>query len=131
MSERYDVAADHGVNVFIYDWYWYDRRPFLEEALNAGYLGARNNDRVKFYLMWANHDAMTLWDRRNAHHSQVVWQGSQDRAQFERIGHRLIEHDFSPPLVRPDRWHAGLLHRRADRADAGPGGFEPTARALG
>jgi len=42
-------------NVFIFDWYWYDGMPFLEGCLNDGYLKARNNNRVKFYLMWANH----------------------------------------------------------------------------
>ena len=56
MEMEIAAAADHGVNVFIYDWYWYDGAPFLEGQLNDGYLKARNNDRVKFYLMWANHD---------------------------------------------------------------------------
>jgi len=46
-----NAAADHGVNVFIFDWYWFDEMPFLEGQLNNGYLRARNNSRVKFYLM--------------------------------------------------------------------------------
>ena len=41
-------ALRHGVNVFIYDWYWYDRRPFLEQCLNDGFLGAPNNEDLKF-----------------------------------------------------------------------------------
>ncbi len=32
MEMQINAAADHGVNVFIYDWYWYDRRPFLENC---------------------------------------------------------------------------------------------------
>ena len=36
MEMQIDAAADHGVNVFIYDWYWYDGRPFLEQCLNNG-----------------------------------------------------------------------------------------------
>lgn len=77
MEMEINAAGDHGVNVFIYDWYWYDRRPFLEESLNSGYLRARNNDRVKFYLMWANHDVTNIWDRRIAHlhNGNVIWQG--------------------------------------------------------
>ncbi|MGB4340977.1 MAG: glycoside hydrolase family 99-like domain-containing protein, partial [Dysgonamonadaceae bacterium] len=35
-----DVAIDHGVNVFVYDWYWFDGGPFLESALNDGFLKA-------------------------------------------------------------------------------------------
>ena len=29
MEMEIACAAKHGVNVFIYDWYWYDHRPFL------------------------------------------------------------------------------------------------------
>ena len=66
METEINAAADHGVNVFIYDWYWYDGRPFLENCLNDGFLKARNSGRMKFYLMWANHDAGMLWDKRNS-----------------------------------------------------------------
>jgi hypothetical protein len=98
MEMQIDAAADHGVNVFIYDWYWYDRRPFLEQCLNNGFLGARNNDRMKFYLMWANHDAQNLWDRRLAHEESVtIWLGTVDRAEFERVADRLIDRYFGHP----------------------------------
>ena len=30
MEQQIAAAVSHGVNVFIYDWYWYDHRPFLE-----------------------------------------------------------------------------------------------------
>ncbi|MDR1092714.1 MAG: hypothetical protein LBL66_01030 [Clostridiales bacterium] len=40
MEMQIGVAASHGVNTFIYDCYWYDRRPFLENCLNDGFLGA-------------------------------------------------------------------------------------------
>ena len=29
MEMQIREAKRHGVNVFIYDWYWYDNRPFL------------------------------------------------------------------------------------------------------
>ena len=47
MEMQIAAAADHGVNVFIYDWYWYDRMPFLEACLNDGFLKASNNNRMK------------------------------------------------------------------------------------
>lgn len=95
MQMQIDAAADHGVNVFIYDWYWYDRRPFLEQCLNDGFLKAANRSRMQFYLMWANHDAMALWDKRNSHdQSTVVWQGQVNRAEFERLAIRLIDKYF-------------------------------------
>ena len=33
-----DTALAHGVNTFIYDWYWYMDYPYLEGALNIGFL---------------------------------------------------------------------------------------------
>lgn len=98
MEQQIDAAADHGVNVLIYDWYWYDRRPFLENCLNDGFLRAGNNGRMKFYLMWANHDAEYLWDKRLAGSSNaVVWQGGVDRREFEVIADRVIEKYFNHP----------------------------------
>ena len=99
MEMEINAAADHGVNVFIFDWYWFDGMPFLEGQLNDGYLKARNNDRVKFYLMWANHDVNLTWDKRNAGkpNDALIWQGAVDREQFEKICHRVIEKYFSQP----------------------------------
>lgn len=49
------LAADHGVDVFLVDWYWYSGVKIMEEALERGLLKARNRDRIQFALMWANH----------------------------------------------------------------------------
>ncbi len=98
MEMQIEEAVNHGVNVFIYDWYWYDRRPFLENCLNDGFLKAKNNSKMKFYIMWANHDANHLWDKRLSDsecRSVPVWQGTVDRAEFERMAERLIDKYFS------------------------------------
>ena len=97
MEMEIEAAADHAVNVFIYDWYWYDRRPFLEDCLNDGYLKARNNGKVKFYLMWANHTVNNLWDKRISNLHNMIWDGALDRKEFEVIGGRWIERYFSHP----------------------------------
>ena len=98
MRMQIDAATDHGVNVFIYDWYWYDRRPFLENCLNDGFLKAPNNGKMKFYLMWANHDAVALWDKRNSgDQNTVIWDGGQPRDEFEKLASRLIDKYFKLP----------------------------------
>lgn len=94
MEMEINAAADHGVNVFIYDWYWFDHRPFLEQCLNNGYLHARNNGRVKFYLMWANHTFTTLCDIRTSDPEIPIWDGAVGRGEFERIALRMIRKYF-------------------------------------
>ncbi len=97
MEMEIEAAAAHGVNVFIYDWYWYDDRPFLEQCLNNGYLKARNNDKVKFYLMWANHDATSIWDKRTAEMNETIWVGTTTFEQFKTVVRRAIDDYFSHP----------------------------------
>lgn len=55
MAKQIDLAADHGVTSFMFDWYWYKGEKFLEKALEQGFLNAANRNRIEFSLMWANH----------------------------------------------------------------------------
>lgn len=96
MEMQIDCAVAYGVNVFIYDWYWYDNRPFLENCLNDGFLKARGNKKMKFCLMWANHDATHLWDKRNSDNflSTVIWSGVVTPEIYSNIYDRTIEKYF-------------------------------------
>ena len=107
MEMEINEAASHGVNVFIYDWYWYDNRPFLENCLNDGFLKAPNHDLMKFYIMWANHDIGYSWDIRNSDQEgnytleertkSLLYTGEVSRPQFESIADRLIDRYFKHP----------------------------------
>ncbi|MCR5522653.1 MAG: glycoside hydrolase family 99-like domain-containing protein [Clostridia bacterium] len=95
MEMQIDCAKAYGVNTFIYDWYWYDNRPFLENCLNDGFLKARNNTDMKFYLMWANHNANYLWDKRNSDDlDTVIWSGVVTPEIFHTICERTIKKYF-------------------------------------
>lgn len=131
-----NAAADHGVNVFIFDWYWYDGMPFLEGQLNDGYLKARNNDRVKFYLMWANHDVGLGWDKRNSDASikgknkALIWEGGLDRAEFEKIALRIIEKYFSHPSYYKIDGKPVFMFYDLNNLIEGLGGMEKTKAGL-
>jgi hypothetical protein len=57
MAQKIDAAADHGLNAFIFCWYAFDGgKRYLDSAVRNGFLKAPNRDRMKFALMWANHD---------------------------------------------------------------------------
>ncbi len=132
MEMQINAAADHGVNVFIYDWYWYDQRPFLEQCLNEGYLKAENNHRVKFYLMWANHNATYLWDRRNSDNEldNVVWNGTVSQSQFDIITDRLIEKYFSHPSYYKINGAPVFMIYDVNNLIFGLGGIDNTVKKL-
>ena len=96
MEKQIECAVSYGINVFIYDWYWYDNRPFLENCLNDGFLKAKNKDKMKFCLMWANHNATHLWDKRNSDNDldTVIWNGVVTPEIFSNICDRTIEKYF-------------------------------------
>ena len=127
-----NAAADHGVNVFIFDWYWYDGMPFLEGHLNDGFLGARNNDRMKFYLMWANHNVDMTWDKRNAGkpNNELVWRGGVDRDEFEIVCHRVIDKYFPHPSYYRINDKPSFMIYDLNTLIQGLGGLEETRDAL-
>ena len=99
MEAQIEQAVKHGVNVFIYDWYWYDNRPFLENCLNDGFLNAENRESMQFYLMWANHDANHCWsiDLSDDFANTVIWNGAVGRGAFETVVNRVVEKYFKQP----------------------------------
>lgn len=94
-----NTALEYGVNTFIYDWYWFDGKPFLESALNDGFLKAPSNEKMNFYLMWANHDVKkNYWNyHRYGDDDSILWNGDVDRATFEVIVDRVINQYFHRP----------------------------------
>ena len=94
-----DAAVEHGVNVFVYDWYWYEEGPFLESALNDGFLKAKNNDRMQFYIMWANHDVKyNYWNvHRYRDNTDILWNAKVDWKNFLIIVDRVINQYFKRP----------------------------------
>lgn len=94
-----DTALEHGINVFVYDWYWYDEGPFLESALNDGFLKAKNNQEMQFYIMWANHDVRrNYWNvHKYKDDTSVLWNAVVDEKNFKAIVDRVINRYFSKP----------------------------------
>jgi hypothetical protein len=99
MEKWIEAATGHGVNVFIFDWYWFDGGPFLESSLNDGFLKAGNRDKMQFYLMWANHDVRkNYWNvHRYAGDTAQLWDGAVDRTNFDAVADRVIRNYFSQP----------------------------------
>lgn len=94
MEKKIAAATKYGVNVFIFDWYWYDNKPFLEDALDKGFLQAKNNTDMRFCLMWANHDHNSYLDPANPDKSKIYWYGGVDRKIFDGMVKHIINDYF-------------------------------------
>jgi hypothetical protein len=97
MAQKIAAAADHGVNVFIFDWYYYDDGPYLEGALDQGFLHATNNARLKFCLMWANHDWLDIQGYNPADPIKLLYPGKVTPATWDKICDLVIEKYFKHP----------------------------------
>ena len=130
MEFQIKEALRHGVNVFIYDWYWYDRRPFLEQCLDDGFLKAQGNENMQFYLMWANHDAGYLWDKRQTDVKETILYGSQPRSEFDIICRRVIDMYFKKPnYYKIDGCPVFMIYELSNLV-RGLGGIDATREAL-
>ena len=132
MERWIDAAADHGVNIFIFDWYWLDEGPFLESALNNGFLKARNNERMKFYVMWANHDmpAKLLNVHKFKDYRSVRWDGAVDHENYKIIVARVIRQYFSKPNYYKIDGKPVFSLFDIDNFIEGLGGLEKAAQAI-
>lgn len=130
------AAVDHGVNVFIFDWYWYDNQPFLEGQIDNGFLKAKNNNSMKFYIMWANHDADARWSRSNSDeffagkNKSIIWKGAVDRGVFEGVADRLIDKYFKHDSYYKIDGKPVLMIYDIDRFVEGLGGIKNAAQAV-
>ncbi len=99
MEKWIDAATACGINVFIFDWYWFDEGPFLESSLNNGFLKARNNEKMQFYVMWANHDVRrNYWNvYQFKDDTSILWDGAVDLENFKAMVQRVIAQYFKKP----------------------------------
>ena len=85
MAKKIDTAADHEIGAFLFCWYYHEQGPYLDRALNEGYLKAANRARVPFALMWANHDDGRSTGRK----------GAVSREVFDSLARLIIDRYFA------------------------------------
>jgi hypothetical protein len=97
MEQKITAAADHGIDAFIFDWYYYNDGPFLDRPIDNGFLKAHNNARLKFAFMWANHDWQEIHPYRRGTERKVLYPGVVTPDSFERICDHVIRSYFKHP----------------------------------
>ena len=97
MEGKISAAADHGLTHFLFDWYWYDGAPFLNRALERGFLKSANHQRLRFALMWANHDWLELFPAKLRVKPSLLYPGAVSRDSFEKITDYVVREYFTQP----------------------------------
>lgn len=97
MARKIETAASHGLSAFIFDWYWYNDGPYLERALEHGFLRARNADKLKFAVMWANHDWVDIHPAVRNRPYNLFYPGKVTEDTFIRATDHMITYYFSHP----------------------------------
>lgn len=97
MTKKIAAAADHGVDCFIFDWYWYHGGPFLERPLDNAFLKANNRNRMKFCLMWANHDWVDIFPQKKGVTPRLIHPGNVTQKQFDDMCDHVIHDYFLQP----------------------------------
>lgn len=131
MARKIDAAARCGLNAFVFDWYWYDGA-YLQRALDEGFLQAPNRDKLKFALMWANHD---WYDRHpigfeTAKNAKMLYRWSSTKSSIGFVWDYIIENY----MTRPEYWYVdGLPYfsiYAVNRFISQMGGVEDAAEVL-
>ena len=106
MAKKIATAQKYKVDGFIFDWYWYDG-PYLERALTEGFLGAENNSKFKFALMWANHDWMDRHpvSRKKSFNPELLYPWASTRENVSQVWEYVIE-NF---MTKPNYWRIDNL----------------------
>ena len=90
MEQKIQAASDYGIDCFIFDWYMYEDGPFLNRCIDEGFLKAKNVNKIKFAIMWANHDWVEIHPYTRGTKQKLLYPGKVSPERFEEIGDELI-----------------------------------------
>jgi hypothetical protein len=94
-GRKIEAASHAGLSAFIFDWYWYDDGPFLQAALEKGYLPAANRNDLKFAIMWANHDWFDIHPAKLAAPPYLQFPGKVTLETFRGITDHIVSRYFT------------------------------------
>ncbi len=109
MAKQIDWAADHAVDGFLFDWYWYEGEQFLQRPLEEAFLRAPNRNRLEFALMWANHH-WGRWPALDEHNRGMNGRENQTATIWLTQRHspedcrRMIEYCCRTYFSHPNYW---------------------------
>ena len=130
MRKKIEAAASHGIDAFIFDWYWYDDGPFLDRPLDKGFLPSAKDGRLKFALMWANHDWTDIQPAKAHNTHELQFPGKFTPATWEKATDYIAKTYFTHPAYWTIDGRAYFSIYEVDKLVASFGSIEATRQAL-
>lgn len=102
MEQKIDAALSHGVEGFFWDFYWFGdgfgadetKGSYRLRALNEGFFGAKNNEKMKIALMWCNHDPIYVHPAAYRDVGRCLLSGKITPQLFHDVTQYMIRHYF-------------------------------------
>lgn len=94
-AKEIDLAATYGVDAWMIDWYWHKGTQFYQEQLEQGFLQAPNRSKLKFAVMWANHDWKNVYPARSPQEAGTLIPQLHDEKDCGEVANYCCEHYFS------------------------------------
>lgn len=96
-------AAEHGISFFAFDWYWDRGSRSLEHGLHEGFLKSRYRNKMRFCLLWANHNPAGSASRDDLRQVTRFWIDRYFRLpEYQKIDGKPLIILFSPGRVLDD-----------------------------
>lgn len=105
MERQIDLAADHGLSFFAFCWYWQDdgkainKKKIREDPKHTGlelFLKVRNNHRLKFCLLIANHQGFEIKGTENWKQAADFWLPYFKHPLYLTVGGKPLLIIFNP-----------------------------------
>ncbi len=95
MEKKIDAALSHGIDGFIFDWYWYPGiGPYRIDCLDRGFLGAGNQEKMQFSVMWCDHTPIAAHPSLYNFPSLPLIENGFSEESFLALTDYCIEHYF-------------------------------------
>ncbi|MDI6828259.1 MAG: glycoside hydrolase family 99-like domain-containing protein [Armatimonadota bacterium] len=101
--------VEHGVSFIVYDWYWCAGGRSHEHALHNGYLKSKYRDKIKFCLLWANHNPPKTSSAEDMANVTNYWLDNYfSMPEYFKIDGKPVVIIFSPNRLTEDMGSNGV-----------------------
>ena len=101
VNTEIELASNAGIDVFLYDYYWYAGQKTQEEAIEEGFLKAPSRGKMKFALMWCYHERKNAWRKGFGEEPPDCMSLAHTPEEFLGFIDYSITHYFN----QPEYWH--------------------------